>query len=268
MENRTYWTIGMSLLGAIAAIVSLGQLVTIVDIILGAAIVGGITFGVCSTFKSKESSKTKTISKGPTNRISNFFKTAVTGAPQSDGWYNDPSGLDFWRYFENGQWTIDVRHKHKTSTIIDSSPEVFEPTPSDHFPNSLHETIESGPQGLPDTIDGWYQDPSKLHVFRYLLNGNWTDYVSDSSANVRIDKKGDLETTALYRPQIKANTIPSSEPTFLASSKFGPTINTESSNALNNVGDLIVHLERLSNLLNEKVITEEEFEVLKKTLLG
>ena len=92
--------------------------------------------------------------------------------------------------------------------------------------------------------------------------------MSDSSANVRIDKKGDLETTALYRPQIKANTIPSSEPTFLASSKFGPTINTESSNALNNVGDLIVHLERLSNLLNEKVISEEEFEVLKKTLLG
>jgi hypothetical protein len=267
MEYRKYWTIGMSLLGAIAAIVSQGQLVTIVDIILGAAILGGVTFGVCSTFKSKESSETETISKGPANRIGNFFKTAVTGAPQSDGWYNDPSGLDFWRYFENGQWTIDVRHKHKTTTM-DSSPEVFEPTPSDNFSNSLHERIESGPQGLPDTIDGWYQDPSKLHVFRYLHKGNWTDYVSDSSANVGIDKKGDLETTGPYQPQINVNTIPSSEPTFLASSKFGPTTNTESSNTINGVGDLIVHLERLSNLLNEKVITEEEFESLKKTLLG
>ena len=150
MGNRTYWTIGMSLLGAIAAIVSLGQLVTIVDIILGAAILGGITFGVCSTFKSKESSQTKTISKAPANRISNFFKTAVTGAPQSDGWYNDPSGLDFWRYFENGQWTIDVRHRHEPSTTVDLSPEVSEPTPPDNFSNSLHERIESGPRSGDD----------------------------------------------------------------------------------------------------------------------
>ena len=206
MGNREYWTIGMASLGAIAA--SQGQVTTLPDIVLGAVLSGGITFGIASMVMKKQTkSETKSI--------------------------------------------LVVNQKNQTD-----------------FRNARKESLEI-PKEMPDTIDGWYQDPSKLHVFRYLHNGNWTDYVSDSKSNVRIVKEGHPETTAPYQSQIRANTIPLSEPTFLDSSKFGPTTtNTESSNALNDVGDLIVHLERLSNLLNEKAITEEEFEVLKKTLLG
>lgn len=205
MGNREYWTIGVASLGAIAA--SQGQVTTLPDIVLGAVLSGGITFGIASTVMKKQmKSETKSI--------------------------------------------LALNKNNRTD-----------------YRNSRKESLEI-PKEMPDTINGWYPDPSKLHVFRYLHNENWTDYVSDSSANVGIDKKGDLETTGRYQPQIKANTIPSSEPTFLASSKFGPTTNTESSNTINDVSDLIVHLERLSNLLNEKVITEEEFESLKKTLLA
>jgi hypothetical protein len=148
MGNKKYWTIGMSSLGGITPIVSLGQLVTVVDIVLGAAVLGGITFGVCSMFNSNGSSQTKTIVNSPTNRFSKFIKTAVSGVPQANGWYRDPSGLDLWRYLENGQWTIHVSHGQKDTTSMNTPSEISEPASSDNFMNSLHERIESSERSV------------------------------------------------------------------------------------------------------------------------
>jgi hypothetical protein len=145
MGNREYWTIGMASLGAIAA--SQGQMTTLPDILLGAALSGGIAFGVGSIFKSEDSNKTGTIGNSTVNRLSNFRKTAVPRLPKVDGWYRDPSGLDIWRYFENGQWTLDVSDKYKKANKTKKTAEDPEPTSSVLDSNLPHERSESSARG-------------------------------------------------------------------------------------------------------------------------
>lgn len=133
MGNREYWTIGMASLGAIAA--SQGQATTLPDIILGAALTGGMAFGIGSIFKAEDSKLKKLADNKPLVELSvdysqadlsdvdrEFLQSLEIVKGRLDGWYRDPSNLYRLRYFRNGKWTLAVSNSEseteKTEALI------------------------------------------------------------------------------------------------------------------------------------------------------
>ncbi len=113
----------MAFLGAIAA--SQGEATHPIDVMLGAAINGGLTYGIASIVISQKA-KLNALDKktGNNQRVSNmaanysdmnisdemkdFLQTLEIVPGRYDGWYKDPSNLYKLRYFNKGKWTLVV----------------------------------------------------------------------------------------------------------------------------------------------------------------
>jgi len=123
MDNRFKWTIGMSALGCIAAITTLGAAVTIADVFIGGLTLGGITFLISSIISStngggatlnlpKTSNHVLTASGSYGPEVSEesreFLDSLEIVQGRHDGWYKDPSGFHQLRFFENGVWTLAI----------------------------------------------------------------------------------------------------------------------------------------------------------------
>jgi hypothetical protein len=123
MGNREKWALGMAVLGGIAA--STGEVVHPIDTLLGALILGGITFGIASitgslqtnptamrnTTNSNQGVASVTASYNDTNvsdEMKDFLQTLEIVQGRQDGWYKDPSNLYKLRYFHKGKWTLAV----------------------------------------------------------------------------------------------------------------------------------------------------------------
>ena len=123
MGNREKWALGMAVLGGIAA--STGEVVHPIDTLLGALILGGITFGIASitgslqtkptamrnTTNSHQGVASVTASYNDTNvsdEMKDFLQTLEIVQGRQDGWYKDPSNLYKLRYFHKGKWTLAV----------------------------------------------------------------------------------------------------------------------------------------------------------------
>ena len=123
MDNRGKWTIGMAILGGIAA--SQGAVTTPVDTILGALINGGLTYGIASIYISQKSKTTKPNSAANNTQreftmtpnldnsvipdeLKEFLQTLEIVPGRNNGWYKDPSNLYKLRYFYKGNWTLAV----------------------------------------------------------------------------------------------------------------------------------------------------------------
>jgi hypothetical protein len=126
MGNREKWALGMAFLGGIAA--STGEVVHPIDTLLGALILGGITFGIASITGSLQTKPTASGSTanghqgvtGVTGVTANysdanvsddmkeFLQTLEIVKGRHDGWYKDPSNLYKLRYFHQGKWTLAV----------------------------------------------------------------------------------------------------------------------------------------------------------------
>lgn len=196
----------MSSLGAIAAIVSLGQLVTIVDIILGAATLGGITYGIASVFKSQESNKTGSV--------------GITMNSQIIANYDD----------------MDL-------------------------PNDVKEFLKSL-EIVKNRLDGWYRDPSKLFRLRYFQKGRWTLAVSDSESET---EKAEAISKFLKPTSTTVKTV--SQPATIQTTA-NMTSPPHSLTMLPLVNQTIEQLERIAELRQNNVISQQEFEKLKTQILG
>ena len=121
--NREKWSIGMAILGGVAALQ--GDVSHPVDVLLGAVINGGITYGIASAFISRKARKQvfKALSHGDSpsnnskyrhltndvpNELSEFLEALVVPPGIADGWHRDPANLYLLRYLHKGQWTLIV----------------------------------------------------------------------------------------------------------------------------------------------------------------
>jgi hypothetical protein len=123
MDNRLKWTVGMTFLGGLLA--SMGEVTHPIDTIIGAAILGGITYGIASiiislqpkavapsnTTNSYQRASNMTANYSDTNisdEMKDFLQTLEIVKGRYDGWYKDPSNLYKLRYFHKGKWTLAV----------------------------------------------------------------------------------------------------------------------------------------------------------------
>ena len=123
MDNRLKWTIGMTFLGGLLA--TMGEVVNPLDTIIGAAVLGGITYGIASIIislqpKSVATSNTTYNYQRVSNMTANYSDTQISDEMKDflqtleivkgrhDGWYKDPSSLYKLRYFQKGKWTLAV----------------------------------------------------------------------------------------------------------------------------------------------------------------
>jgi hypothetical protein len=204
MGSREYWTIGMSSLGAISA--TQGEVTTLPDILLGAALWGGITYVIASVFKSQESKKTKSV--------------GITMNSQVDANYDDTE-----------------------------------------LPNDVKEFLKSL-EIVKNRLDGWYRDPSNLFRLRYFQKGRWTLAVSDSESETEkseaiskfLEPTSTIATTVSQPATIPANANMTSPP--------------HSSTTPTPVNQTIEQLERIVELRQNDVISQQEFEKLKSEILG
>lgn len=150
MGNREKWTIGMAILGGIAA--SVGDVKNPIDTILGATINGAITFGIATIYISSQKSKyNKTSTASNTTErntmtrqnfdnsqipsdMREFLQTLELVPGRHDGWYKDPSNCYMLRYFQEGEWTLAVSdtdsETEKSSSLSKYiRPNSFSPTP-------------------------------------------------------------------------------------------------------------------------------------------
>ena len=123
MDNRLKWTIGMTFLGGLLA--TMGEVVNPLDTIIGAAVLGGITYGIASIIislqpKAVAPSNATNNYQGAPNMTANYSDTNISEEMKDflqtleivkgryDGWYKDPSNLYKLRYFHKGKWTLAV----------------------------------------------------------------------------------------------------------------------------------------------------------------
>jgi hypothetical protein len=109
--------------------------------------------------------------------------------------------------------------------------------------------------------DGWYQDPKNYKKLRYFHQGEWTSAVSDS--NTDTDKSAAI---AKFLPHLLEHTalhtdLPKSEDT--GNSEEALQVEKES----NLISQRVEQLERLAKLRETQMISEEEFELLKKQII-
>ena len=109
--------------------------------------------------------------------------------------------------------------------------------------------------------DGWYQDPKNYKKLRYFHQGEWTSAVSDS--NTDKDKSAAI---AEFLPHLLEHTAlqtdsPKSEDT--GNSEEALRVEKES----NLISQRVEQLERLAKLRENQMISEEEFQLLKKQII-
>ena len=115
---------------------------------------------------------------------------------------------------------------------------------------------------VPGRNNGWYKDPANLYLLRYFHNGKWTLAVSDTDSET--DKNSAL--SEYMRPN---SFISNAKTEPLATKEFTNQLVTASSTSTSvGISQKIEHLERIAELRNRNMISEGEYEQLKKDVLG
>ena len=230
MGNREKWTIGMAILGGIAA--SVGEVRNPIETILGATINGAITYGIATIYISSQKSKqTKTTTTSTTNE-----KTTMTRLN-----------------FDDSQIHIDMREYLQTLEVV------------------------------PGRNNGWYKDPANLYLLRYFHNGKWTLAVSftDSETEknsalseyrrpnsfISTSKTEPLVSKALTNQLLTTSSTSKTEP-LVSQALTNQLLTTSSTSNSVGISQKIEHLERIAELRNRDMISEGEYEQLKKDVLG
>ena len=222
----------MALLGGFTA--SMGEVVHPLDTLLGAAINGGISYGIGSVYISlKNRSSRQKFTQ------SDSLIVGQTGTESTN--FDELNGLDQFLHSQR-----DLRNKAQYEDL-NISEELRD------FLRTLG--TEKG------RYDGWYQDPSNLFRFRYFHEGRWTLAVSDTDS--KSDKEKALsEYLKLILPVKPISAIPESGSlTAKKSDPFPAPPNTI------NLNTKIEQLERISALRLDKMISEIEYENLKAAIL-
>ena len=169
MGNREKWALGMAVLGGIAA--STGEVVHPIDTLLGALILGGITFGIASiagSLQTKPTTRENAVNgnQGALSVTTNyddanipedmkeFLQTLEIVKGRQDGWYKDPSNLYKLRYFHKGKWTLAVSDS-------DSAQEKSEALSKHLAPSTQTETLAPPAELSRDTAPRLNPAPSK-----------------------------------------------------------------------------------------------------------
>ena len=192
MDNRGKWTIGMAILGGIAA--SQGAVRTPVDTILGALINGGLTYGIASIYISQKSKTTKFNSvANDTQReftmtpnlddsvipdeLKEFLQTLEIVPGRNNGWYKDPSNLYKLRYFYKGKWTLavsdsesEIEKKEAILKHLKASP-ISETSSSPPIKND-HVASKSYPAPIPNEPTAMNQRIEQLERIAELRQNN------------------------------------------------------------------------------------------------
>lgn len=109
--------------------------------------------------------------------------------------------------------------------------------------------------------DGWYQDPRNYKKLRYLHQGWWTSAVSKS--NTDTEKSAAI---AQFLPHLLEHSTLQTD----SSKPEGSGISEGAFQAEKDaafIGQRVEHLERLAKLRENQMISEEEFQLLKKQII-
>ena len=116
----------------------------------------------------------------------------------------------------------------------------------------------------PTGEDGWYRDPANLFKLRYSHQGRWTLAVSDS--DTELEKSAAL-TQFLPHLQKQPDQI-NSRMNAPVSEQAGVSENSrQAEKDAASIGQRVEHLERLAKLRENQMISEEEFQLLKKQII-
>lgn len=209
MGNREKWTIGMAILGGIAA--SFGEVRSPVDTILGATINGAVTFGIATIYISLKKSK-----RNKTSTASDTTERNTMTPPN----------------FDNSQIPSDMEEFLQTLEVV------------------------------PGRYDGWYKDPSNLYRLRYFHKGKWTLAVSETDSET--EKKSAL--SKYIHPNSSSPTPRTQRLATEASTNPLATVSSTPNNV--GLGQKIEQLERIAELRNRDMISEAEYEQLKRDVLS
>ena len=111
--------------GAIAPVATIGDGVTIIDMVIGGALWFGIGVGIGAVIDSVRRKRNANVGTQWSPTPPSFPSAAPTAPPAStapmapvteDGWYLDPFGRFHYRYFHGGVWTDQVSTNGRTST--------------------------------------------------------------------------------------------------------------------------------------------------------
>ena len=129
------------------------------------------------------------------------------------------------------------------------------------IPSDMEEFLQTL-EVVPGRYDGWYKDPSNLYMLRYFHKGKWTLAVSDTDSET--EKNSTL--SKYIRPN---SSSPTPRTQRLATETSANPLATVSSTP-NSVGlsQKIEQLERIAELRNRDMISEAEYEQLKKDVLS
>lgn len=209
MGNREKWTIGMAILGGIAA--SVGEVRNPIDTILGATINGAITYGIATIYISSQKSKQN--------------ETIIASTKNER---NTMTQLNF----DDSEIPIETREFLQTLEVV------------------------------PGRYNGWYKDPSNLYMLRYFHNGKWTLAVSDTDSET--EKNSAI--SKYIRPN-SFNPTPRTQPLMTKTSTNQLAAPNSNPNSVG-LGEKIEQLERIAELRNRDMISEAEYEQLKKDVLS
>ena len=163
------------MLGGLATVTSLGENVTVPDVLISAGACWGITYAI-STAILKTRSSNSVNSKEPqqssvlqssdpidlgemSTEINTFLSSLKPEPSGNDGWYRDPSSLFMFRYFHAGKWTRAVSdfdtEIEKAAALSKFLPHLNEPLePSDRpLTTSSAEQTGTPKKELPIDVD-------------------------------------------------------------------------------------------------------------------
>lgn len=129
------------------------------------------------------------------------------------------------------------------------------------IPSDMREFLQTL-EVVPGRHDGWYKDPSNCYMLRYFQKGAWTLAVSDTDS--------ETEKNSSLSQFIRANSFsPAPQIQPLATETSVNRLATVHS-APNSMGlsQKIEQLERIAELRNREMISEAEYEQLKKDVLS
>jgi len=152
MDTRHSAALGVAMLGGLATVTSLGENVTVPDVLISAGACWGITYAISTvilktrssnSINSKESQQRSVLQSSDhidlgemSTEIQTFLSSLKLEPSGKDGWYRDPSSLFMLRYFHAGKWTRAVSdfdtEIERTAALSKFLPHLHEPLePSD-----------------------------------------------------------------------------------------------------------------------------------------
>ena len=154
--------------------------------------------------------------------------------------------------------------RNKTGTASDTT-ERNTMTPlnfdNSQIPGDMEEFLQTL-ELVPGRYDGWYKDPSNLYRLRYFHKGKWTLAVSETDSET--EKNSAL--SKYIRPNSSSATPQTQRLATEASTNPLATVSSTPNSV--GLGQKIEQLERVAELRNRDMISEAEYEQLKRDILS